>query len=169
MQQLLSKLVADFPALSFQPGEQFCWSPEDKQITFNPVSGDEEIAAWSLLHEVSHAALGHSTYSSDFALLQLEVAAWGHARELASTYGHTIDPDHIQDCLDTYRDWLHRRSTCPTCGNRSLQETVRQYSCFNCETKWQVTASRFCRPYRRLQPIETKKSPAHEVKQATFS
>lgn len=169
MRQLLRRLAADFPALAFQPGEQFCWSPEDKQITYNAENDDETVAAWSLLHEVSHAVLGHSTYSSDFELLQLEVAAWEQASRLAATYSHTIDADHMQDCLDTYRDWLHRRSTCPTCGNRSLQETPRQYACFNCDTRWHVTASRFCRPYRRLQPIETKKSPAHEVKQATFS
>jgi hypothetical protein len=169
MQALLHKLAADFPTLNFQPGEQFCWSPEEKQVTFKLDSANERIGQWALLHEVAHALLGHNTYASDFELLQLEVAAWEKARQLAPGYGCEINADHIQDCLDTYRDWLHRRSTCPTCGNRSLQETHRQYSCFNCDTKWHVTASRFCRPYRRLQPSEIKKSPAHEVKQATFS
>lgn len=166
MQVLLHKLAADFPALTFCQGEQSCWSPQEKKIIFMIEAEDETISIWSLLHEVGHAAQGHTTYHSDFELLQLEAAAWQHAQILADKYGYAIDSDHIQDCLDTYRDWLHRRSTCPTCGNRSLQESARQYSCFNCDTKWQVTTSRFCRPYRRLAPSMTK-SQVPITKQAT--
>jgi len=171
MQRLLARLAADFPELTFRAGEAFCWSPGDKQIVYRIGISEENVGVWSLLHELGHATLDHSTYQSDFALLQLEVAAWEAARDLAATYGHQIDPDHIQDCLDTYRDWLHRRSTCPTCGNKSLQETARQYACFNCDTRWHVTASRFCRPYRRLatssQELETSR-PSSETTQTSF-
>jgi hypothetical protein len=75
---------------------------------------------------------------------------WEKAKQLAESLNYTIDPDHIQDCLDTYRDWLYQRSTCPTCTNCSLQTNSRTYACFNCGTNWNVSSSRMCRPYRKL-------------------
>jgi hypothetical protein len=142
---ILPKLQRDFPDIAFTEGSDFYWSPQ-QQTVFYASQGD----AWSLLHELSHALLGHARYQSDFELLALEVAAWDKARVLAPDYGVTIDEDHIQDCLDTYRDWLHQRSTCPRCGTKSLQTDAQHYQCFNCQTIWKVTASRFCRPYRQL-------------------
>lgn len=150
MLRLLSKLRADYPDIAFNEGELFYWSPKDNSVTYANVSTQPEIAGWSLLHEVSHGILGHTGYSSDFELMQLEVEAWRHARKLAKRYGITIDPEHIQDCLDTYRDWLHRRSTCPECGTVSIQSDPRTYRCMNCSATWKVSNSRFCRPYRRL-------------------
>jgi len=171
MHNLLPKLTADFPGITFRTGATFRWSSKDKRIVYRADFSKEPAGLWSLLHEVGHAKLDHSTYQSDFELLQMEVAAWEAARELAQTYGHQIDPDHIQDCLDTYRDWLHRRSTCPTCGVRSLQETARQYACFNCDTRWNVSASRFCRPYRKLQntkpEVENRKQARNNKSETT--
>lgn len=166
MHTLLTKLPSDFPGLAFVAGHDFRWSPQTQTIIYSQATEDETMAAWSLLHEVAHALLGHTNYRSDFELLQLEAVAWYKAAELAQNYGYKIDSDHIQDCLDTYRDWLHQRSTCPRCGTTSLQASARQYHCHNCSTGWTVTASRFCRPYRRRQT--TKKSPA-AVQPATFS
>lgn len=150
MKNLLNKLAADNPGIKFKKGDSFYWSPKDSSVTYTPAAANDNSASWSLLHEVSHAILGHAKYSSDFELVQLEVEAWSHAEKLASKYGIDIDPDHIQDCLDTYRDWLHRRSTCPTCRSVSLQIDSKTYRCMNCGSKWHVSNSRFCRPYRRL-------------------
>jgi hypothetical protein len=150
MKTLLDRLQTDHPELTFVEGESFYWSPKDKSVTYMHISTLPEVASWSLLHEVSHGILGHKDYSSDFELVQLEVAAWQHARVIAKDYGIKINPEHIQDCLDTYRDWLHRRSTCPACGTVSLQQDSRTYKCINCSTIWNVSHSRFCRPYRRL-------------------
>lgn len=150
MLALLEKLKADFPDIRFAEGETFYWSPKDSTVTYAEVSTLPEVAAWSLLHEVSHGILGHAEYKTDFELVQLEVGAWKHAGKLAKRYGIKIDPEHVQDCLDTYRDWLHRRSTCPECGTVSLQSDPRTYRCFNCRATWHVSNSRFCRPYRRL-------------------
>lgn len=180
MKKLLFKVRADFPALTITPGERFSWSPKNREIIYKKGSLNDTANQWALLHELGHATLGHNTYKSDFELLQLEVAAWEEAVVLAKKYQLFIDEDHIQDCLDTYRDWLHRRSTCPTCGNRSLQENAQEYACFNCGCRWHVTASRFCRPYRRVASHQSsvisslerggsKKSPVHKVKQATFA
>ncbi len=148
--RLLNKLRASNPDIKFVRGDAFYWSPKDKSVTYGFASDQSEIDNWSLLHEVSHGILGHHGYKSDFELVQLEMEAWQEALILAKNYEIKIDPDHIQDCLDTYRDWLHRRSTCPTCGTVSIQKDSKTYECFNCKTSWHVSTSRFCRPYRRL-------------------
>ncbi|OGL29576.1 hypothetical protein A3D14_01680 [Candidatus Saccharibacteria bacterium RIFCSPHIGHO2_02_FULL_47_12] len=151
MQSILAKLKQDFPALNFEPSQSFYWSPRTKKVFFKQVGSTDEVAIWSLLHEVGHALLNHQIYESDFELLNIEVEAWTKAQELAINYGYEIDQEHVQDCLDTYRDWLYQRSTCPTCLNCSLQIDSRTYRCFNCSTVWHVSSSRMCRPYRRKQ------------------
>jgi hypothetical protein len=153
MISLLNKLKADYPKITFVRGEAFYWSPKDSSVTYVLSSTQPEIDHWSLLHEVSHGILGHISYRSDFDLLKLEVDAWQHARILAKKYDIRIDPEHIQDCLDTYREWLHRRSTCPTCNTVSLQKDAETYRCHNCKTEWHVSSSRFCRPYRKLARV----------------
>ena len=141
------QLKDDFPVVTFTPSSQFFWSPKD-QTVFYDTKKDSKIASWALLHELSHGLLGHTTYKSDFELLRLEVAAWDKAGELAATYDIAIDQDHIQDCLDTYRDWLHARSECPSCTEHGLQKNSTTYLCLNCHTEWHVSSERFCRPYR---------------------
>jgi hypothetical protein len=148
MEQTLSRLRAQFPSLIFREGAVFCWSPETKEIIYNP-KGDQHTASWSLFHEASHALLEHSTYATDFELLRLEIAAWEYAKGLADQLGVTVDENHIQDCLDSYRDWIYARSICTRCGTKSLQQhDLKHYYCFNCHEVWQVTPSRFCRAYR---------------------
>lgn len=149
MDELLVKLATDYPDITLVRGDSFYWSPKRRTVTYSPGSTQPDIAKWSLLHEVSHGILGHENYRSDFELMQLEVAAWQHAKTLAKKYNIKIDPEHIQDCLDTYRDWLHGRATCPTCGTVSAQRDPGTYECFNCRSVWHVSNSRFCRPYRR--------------------
>jgi len=146
---LIGQLQAQFSDLRFTPGNQFCWSPETGEIFYKAAARGRQ-AVWSLLHETGHALLGHKTYEADFELIKLEVAAWERARRLADSLGLKIDEDHIQDCLDTYRDWLYKRSICPNCTTKSLQQgDFVHYRCFNCHTVWRVSASRFCRAYRR--------------------
>jgi hypothetical protein len=135
--------------IKFAPGETFSWSPVKRTVYYDASALDQVTGEWALIHETAHALLGHTNYSDDFNLLTMEVAAWDKAKEIAHTFGATIDEEHIQDCLDTYRDWLHRRSTCPTCGCVSLQYDARNYACYNCNTRWLVSTARFCRPYRK--------------------
>lgn len=154
MESLLASLRSQFPVLDFQPGATFSWSPASKQVIYKEsVDPSDEIANWSLLHEAGHALLDHNSYDTDFQLLLMEVSAWGKAKELAKKFKLTIDESHIQDCLDTYRDWLYQRSTCPNCTVCSLQKDRNTYQCFNCATVWHVSASRMCRPYRRKQKV----------------
>lgn len=153
MQQLISALSQTYPELRFTAGTQFCWSPETKEVFYIP-AGKGKQARWSLLHETGHALLGHTSYQADVELLLLEVAAWERAKQLGNDAGIEIDEDHIQDCLDTYREWLYKRSICPNCTTKSLQQgDFVHYRCFNCHTKWRVSASRFCRAYRSTKNV----------------
>jgi len=154
MEVLLKQLSADFEHLTFTAGSSFCWSPTAKQVFYRQ-KANKVTGRWSLLHETGHALLEHANYTHDFELIGLEVAAWEKAKDLADRYDIAIDEDHIQNCLDSYRDWLHRRAICPSCDTRSIQLDDRaEYQCFNCRASWSVTPSRFCRPYRSKKQSE---------------
>lgn len=151
---LLTMLARDYPTVSFEAGPAYRWSPEDRCIMYKS-NADGTTALFSLLHEVGHASLNHEHYQFDIELLQLEVAAWQRAEAIAPAYSITIDENHVQDCLDSYRDWLYRRSICPICSNKALQQDDGAlYRCHNCHATWQVAPSRFCRTYRR-QKLES--------------
>ena len=145
--KFIVRIVQDYPQFKFQPGSQEHWSPRTKTITYSQTEPAEELR-YGLLHELAHALLGHDNYQSDFELLKMEAEAWRLAIKIGRKYKIKLDDEHIQDCLDTYRDWLHRRSQCPTCEMRVLQTDATTYKCFNCGTSWQVSARRFARPYR---------------------
>ena len=148
MNKLIADIKSKYPKLKFKKSNSFYWSPATKEIFYDQ-DASGKLNEWSLLHETGHALLDHKHYDADFVLIKLEVQAWQKAKEVASSLGIDIDDDHIQDCLDTYRDWLYKRSVCPKCSNKSLQEgDFRHYRCFNCHMRWRVSNSRFCRTYR---------------------
>jgi ribosomal protein S27AE len=149
MEKLVHKLQKDHPELTFVAGQAVCWSPQNNHIFYSVENGED-----GLLHEVGHALLGHHSYTSDVDLLSKEVDAWQEACVLATRYGITVDQEHAEDCLDTYRDWLHKRSTCPSCGTIGLQDAPKRYLCLNCHHTWHVSAARFCRPYRRSRALK---------------
>ncbi len=154
MTSLLNLLQKDYPLVIFAPADTFYWSPKQKTVFYNPTK-TATAAKWALLHELSHALLNHNAYQTDFELLRLEVAAWQKAKDVASTYDIDIDEDHVQDCLDTYRNWLYARSTCPVCTQTGIQVNKQTYQCINCPNQWRVSSSRFCRPYRTLTTKKT--------------
>lgn len=144
----IEKLAKDYPQFKFVHGTEEQWSPKTMTISYNPDQPALKIR-YGTLHELAHALLGHTDYQSDFELLKLEAKAWELASSIGKKYGVQIDQDHIQNCLDTYRDWLHRRSKCPTCGMHVLQDSSASYRCHNCGEKWNVSSGRFVRSYRR--------------------
>lgn len=148
LETLLARIAADYPDLQFIESAHFAWHAGRRHVAYQKAGKNTQHSMWALLHELGHALLGHKDYIHDIELLQLEVAAWDKARQLAEHYGVATSEDYIQDCLDTYRDWLHLRATCPACYGRALQSSARSYRCFNCQTSWQVSRSRLCRPYR---------------------
>ncbi|HET9174674.1 MAG TPA: hypothetical protein VFN56_05370 [Candidatus Saccharimonadales bacterium] len=154
MEHILNQLKTRFPFLDYTASNGFYWSPKTRQIFYDTRRTDAK-AVWSLLHETGHALLQHTSYRADYELIRLEVAAWQKAQELADDLRITIDEDHVQDCLDTYRDWLYKRSICPTCLTKCLQQDdYTHYRCHNCHTVWRVTPSRFCRAYRSTKNVQ---------------
>lgn len=145
MQTLINILSNDFNDITFTSGNTFMWSPQTKTIEYVPESIHESNGIWSLLHELGHAQLNHITYTDDLELLIMEVSAWKQAQVLAKNYNVTIDPQHIDTCLESYRAWLHKRSKCVECGTHSMQINHTTYQCHNCNTKWEVSASRLCK------------------------
>lgn len=170
MKKLLANLAVNYPDITFETADTFYWNPRKQTVCYDP--NDTSVTAeWSLLHELSHGILGHSDYQTDFELLLMEVAAWQKARELQLQFNSNsspIDEDHIQDCLDTYRDWLHSRSICPKCDQVGLQEQSNQYLCVNCLESWRVSSKRFTRPYRLCNNTKAKTSPVSTTKQMKF-
>lgn len=149
-EKLIERLAADYKDFVFKTGAQEHWSAKNRTITYNPSESADKFSC-ALLHELAHAILDHNTYASDFELLKLEAEAWKLAAKLGLKYNVAISEDHIQNCLDTYRDWLHRRSTCPTCNMHVLQKSASSYQCYNCQTVWRVSSGRFARPYRKIK------------------
>lgn len=147
MEKTLEFLQATYPEITFVPGKSFYWSAKENKITFIPTDSSRHV--WSLLHEAGHATLDHVGYTTDLELLHLEIAAWGQAKALARSIRISINDEHVERCLDTYRNWLHARATCPRCLNVSLQTDINEYRCFNCKKRWQISRSRFCRIYRQ--------------------
>ncbi len=145
---LLAKLQKENPHISLKAAETFYWSPRDKTVYYDANNTTTE-GLWALLHETGHAILNHTQYYSDIELVHMEVAAWETAKLLSKKMKTEISEDHAQDCIDSYRNWLHRRSLCPDCNLSGIQIDAKHYSCIFCHKKWQVSAERFCRPYRK--------------------
>lgn len=146
MQQIVQTIQNSFTRFTFMPAEVCRWSAEEQTIYF--VDDEQQDSVWGLMHELGHGLLQHTDFTSDMDLLEKEVAAWEKAHAIARQFGLTIESEHIDTCLDSYRDWLSQRSTCPTCGLHGIQ-TSDLYRCLNCTGTWRVSANRFCRTYRR--------------------
>lgn len=164
--QLLIQCKKLLPRIDFQEAGSFYWSPKNRVIYMNNDRLENDEGRWALIHEVAHALLDHQAYQTDANLLILEVEAWEKARELGIELELKIKEEHIQECLNTYRDWLYARSTCPTCMLNSLQVDETEYLCLNCSTRWSVSGARFCRPYR-MQSRHKKTPP--EINQTVFA
>lgn len=158
---LTKPLSAAYPDIKFTEADTFYWAPEKSTVFYAPRTNNKE-AHWSLLHELAHAVLGHTDYTTDLELLLLEAEAWEYAKELEQKHSsgwQPIDNEHVQDCLDTYRDWLHARSMCPRCDQVGLQQNKLMYICINCRQNWKTSSARFKRPYRLCLDAKTKTSP----------
>lgn len=147
--QLLQQITSDYPGISFVLSKKTWWDPETQTVYYKKITTVE--AFWSLFHELGHMSAKHSTYRDDLELIKLEAEAWDYAKAISNTYETEIDQDYIEDCVDSYRDWLHKRSRCPGCKQTGIQKSSSVYMCLNCRREWSVTQSRFCRSYRKTK------------------
>ncbi|MEO7905115.1 MAG: hypothetical protein ABIR91_04960 [Candidatus Saccharimonadales bacterium] len=146
---LRNQLIADYPDLQFGTGELNHWSSTEQTVYYNPDTIDDA----TLLHEVSHGLLQHTDYDKDIVLIDMEREAWAYAvQTLGPKYAVTISDDTVQDSLDSYRDWLHARSTCPNCSSTGVQIQSNEYKCIACQTIWRVNDARICALRRYIEP-----------------
>lgn len=137
---LINQLKRDYPQFDFKKSSRFLWSPSEKTVYYTSSSDDSSF----LLHELSHGLLGHVDYDRDIELVAMERAAWDKAIELGTKYAIIITNKTVESTLDTYRDWLHARSTCPSCQANGLQIKHKTYNCLACGHSWRVNEARVC-------------------------
>lgn len=135
----ISNVINDHPQFRFQLSDDFYWSSSNNTIYYTT---EGEHCPELLLHELSHAILKHCSFSFDIELIAIERQAWDYAKKLALSYKVEISDNFIQDQLDTYRDWIHDRSTCPKCKANGLQNTKSSYQCIACKSEWTVNDAR---------------------------
>ncbi len=140
LSKLVCKLEVEYPDVHFQPGVSFKWSAKNKTLYYCSVlDGSSSL----LLHELSHALLGHDDFKLDVDLVRKERLAWQYAQEtLAPRYSVVISDDQIEDAMDTYRNWLHKRSLCPDCQTSGLQTKTGIYKCLACRCQWRANDAR---------------------------
>lgn len=142
IRSLVKQLKRDYPEFIFEPSTEFWWSAREQTVHYDPKTPD---GTAYLLHELSHAVLAHVGYRYDIDLIKLERDAWNHAKTvLGPQYNIIISEDVAENNLDTYREWLHARSTCPGCSTTGLQMKEQQYRCLDCGKTWRVNEARLC-------------------------
>lgn len=161
-EELLVSLQSDYPELKFRPGYKFKFRPPrtiyyELPLTQNQAQADQNYSnkvqaqdnkalkaqyyndneynnyCLQLLHEAGHALLKHRDFATDLDRVKMECAAWQKAQELCNIYNIEYDEDFAEAELDSYRDWLHQRSTCKTCGLTCYQTPDGKYHCPMCE------------------------------------
>lgn len=139
----VATLQARYPDITFQKSDLFKWSPQSSTVFAPEIHSEQDLA--TLLHETGHALAGHNSYAQDIQLLKLERQAWDVAREqLAPLFDLNITDETIEAALDSYRVWLHARSTCPTCSSNGIQQDEQHYRCLACDVIWKVNDARTC-------------------------
>ena len=127
-ERLLDRLKNDYPDLKFRAHKKFAFR-FPRLICYDETEANFDNL---LLHEVGHAILGHMNFETDIKRLKMEIDAWEVSRDLANHYGVEFNEKAMQYELDTYRDWLHKKSRCPSCGLTRFQDTDG-YHCPRCE------------------------------------
>lgn len=142
---IAKQIFNDFDDIKFCIGNDFHWSPTDGQVHHPNIIQLNDV--FQLLHEIGHARLGHSQYPTDITLLEMERQAWEEACSYASNYDIPLDMNGplVQSSLDSYRQWLHSRSTCPNCEAVGVEQRPNDYLCILCHQHWKVNEARTCR------------------------
>ena len=146
----MQAIIKDFPQFEFVPGSIYVWSPQYQAIMYDRERIDSDEGRLALLHEISHALLGHRLYKYDIQLIEMEVDAWERTKELAAHYQVEVNEQHIAECIASYDNWLTKRSTCPDCASFCLQRGRDEYQCFACGASWEVNWRKDRRVTRRV-------------------
>lgn len=132
--KFIEQLKRDFPGFWIREGKRFKYR-FPRSIQYERPRGGKMNTEFGLqvLHELGHAMLEHKNFKTDPERLKMEWAAWEEARKMCSRYNIIYDEELVEAKMDTYRDWLHRRSKCRKCGLTRYQTMDGEYHCPNCE------------------------------------
>ena len=125
----LAKIKNNYPELVFKAGKRFSFRPP-RTVVVGPEEPQDELL---LLHELGHALSRHVMFDTGAKRLKMEREAWEKARVLAAVYSVEFDDSLVEAELDTYRDWLDKKSRCPRCGLTRYQTPDGTYHCPRCE------------------------------------
>lgn len=136
----LFELMNEYNQFSWQFGNRFKFrAPKTITIDQNGTYPHQYFALLTL-HELGHALSNHKDYNIDVERLKAESEAWQHAKTLIKThekwqkdYKISWDEDFAENELDSYRDWLHKKSKCKNCGLTMFQTDDKKYHCPNCD------------------------------------
>lgn len=128
--ELVERVQRDYPQLRFKAGKKFTFRPP-RTIIF--VRTEQIGGQLQLMHELGHVRLEHRFFRTDVERLKMERAAWEEAHKICEQYGVAYDEEFVEQQLDSYREWLHRRSQCPVCGLTRYQSGSGEYHCPGCE------------------------------------
>jgi hypothetical protein len=150
MEAALDYVSKEFPHIRLEKGTKFSWNASAKTITYPASADSESTFVHGLFHEVAHSILKHEGFRHDIDLLKKERDAWSEAKKLLERFDHVLDSEHVEDCLDTYRDWIYLRAACPQCELVGTQSDAVHYSCPYCLISWNVPGSRLCEVTQRV-------------------
>lgn len=147
--EFANRLRQDFPQFIFEESDDFYWSKKENTIFFDLNSSNFHLL---ILHELAHALLRHEDFWLDIELLKMETEAWDLVKNaLTAQYGFCFNSNLAEQKLDTYRDWIHKRSLCPNCKVNGFQQRDLRYKCPACGTVWQNNDSRFKSLRRKIK------------------
>lgn len=146
-------IINSYNQFGFEPADYHVWLPLDKIVLYNPENLDTNLGRFGLLHEISHGLLGHRFYTFDTELLSMEQEAWQHALLLAPEHDVEPDYDHIDNCLDSYQNWLEQRANCPNCSAFGLQQARNRFTCIECNAHWKTNDRKSARVQRHRLDI----------------
>lgn len=143
LNSIVDQVILDHPHVTFQKAAVARWSSPENTVYFQTVNSLSDM--YLFFHELGHGLRRHRDYDQDIELLRIENDAWQQAVQTASTYGFTIENNTIDEALDSYREWLHARSRCPTCTQSGVQQkSSGMYICLLCNTSWRTNDARRC-------------------------
>lgn len=133
------ELIAAYPEQRFLPSGYFAYDASEDVINYDPGQLGRTDGKLALLHEISHALLGHFHYRFDFELFAMEMDAWNMTKALARKHKVKINQSYIDECMDSYDQWLTKRGTCPKCNEFNIQNQPNRFCCHRCQTAWKVS------------------------------